>query len=114
MNLGGTNTSIKKRYEDQMFAYRETFSTYLTAKQEEEKEERRRQARQSSSGGRSFMFLGSGGEAVDTSDMPEFVEPKESLSTVLRPSMIDFGLLSVFTVIAFAGAFVAFIRYDVR
>ncbi len=114
MNLGGTNTSIKKRYEDQMFAYRETYSTYLTVKQQEERDERRREAQKSGSGGRSFMFLGSGGEAVDASDMPKFVEPKESLSAVLRPSMIDFGLLSVFTVIAFAGAFVAFIRYDVR
>lgn len=114
MNLGGTNTSIKKRYEDQMFAYRESFSSYLKTKQEEERAERRRQARQSASGGRMIMFLGSGGEAVDTSDMPKFVDPVESLSAVLKPSMIDFGLLSVFTVLAFAGAFVAFIRYDIR
>ncbi|GMQ81885.1 MAG: hypothetical protein BMS9Abin05_1322 [Rhodothermia bacterium] len=114
MNLGGTNTSIKKRYEDQMFAYRESFSGYLKTKQEDEREERRRQAEQSGSGRRLFMFLGSGGEPVDASDMPEFIEPRESLSAVLKPSMIDFGLLSIFTVFAFAGAFIAFIRYDVR
>jgi len=115
MNLGGTNTSIKKRYEDQMFAYRESFTTYVEQKQQEERDERRRQAQQQSGrSGRMMVFLGSGGEPVDASDMPRFVEPDETLAMVLKPSMIDFGLLSIFTVVVFAGAFVAFIRYDVR
>lgn len=113
MNLGGTNTSIKKRYEDQMYAYRESFTSYLAQKQKEERDERIRQAQQSGSG-RMMVFLGSGGEPVDASDMPRFVEPIETLTMVLQPSMIDFGLLSIFTVVVFAGAFVAFIRYDVR
>lgn len=113
MNLGGTNTSIKERYEEQMNAYRETFNNYVEAKLQEERDERVRQY-QRSGGGRRIMFMGSGAEAVDASDRPRFVEPEESVADVLRPSVLDFGLLSVFTVLAFAGAFVAFIRYDVR
>ena len=113
MNLGGTNISLKQRYEDQMYSYREGFNAYVTEKQNEEREERRRQS-QRQGGGRRIMFLGSGAEQVDASDMPRFVEPEESISEVLRSSILDFGLLSIFTVMAFAGAFVAFVRYDVR
>ena len=29
MNLGGTNTSMKNRYEDQMLAYRQTYNSYI-------------------------------------------------------------------------------------
>jgi len=114
MNLGGTNTSIKKRYEDQLYAYRETYTKYLDQKREEEREERIQQAQKQQQGGRMMVFLGSGGEPIDASDMPRFVPQQESLSAVLKPSLMDFGLLAMFTVVAFAGAFVAFVRYDVR
>lgn len=113
MNLGGTNTSIKERYEVQMIAYRETFNNYVETKLQEEADERVRQS-QRTGGGRRIMFMGSGAEPIDASDRPRFAEPEESIADVLRPSVLDFGLLSVFTVLAFAGAFVAFIRYDVR
>jgi len=36
------------------------------------------------------------------------------VGTAIKASILDFGLLSVFTVLAFAGAFLAFVRYDVR
>ena len=114
MNLGGTNTSIKKRYEDQLYAYRETFMDYVEKKQAEEREERVKQAQKQQQGGRMMVFLGSGSEPIDASDMPRFVPQQQSLAAVLKPSMVDFGLLAMFTIVAFAGAFVAFVRYDVR
>lgn len=114
MNLGGTNTSIKTRYEDQMFAFRDNFNAYLSKSQREERAEIRRKA-ESKGGGRMMMFMGGGGtEAIDASDRPRFVEPEESLSAVLQASIIDFGLLSFFTLATFVGAFFAFVRYDIR
>jgi ABC-type transport system involved in multi-copper enzyme maturation permease subunit len=113
MNLGGTNTSIKKRYEDQMFAYRETYNSYVAKKSQQEKKARQ-EAAQKSRNSRMFRMTGSGNEAVDANDMPKFIASREPVGTAIKASILDFGLLSVFTVLAFAGAFLAFVRYDVR
>lgn len=111
MNLAGTNTSLKKRYEDQMFAFRETYKTYVEAKWKQEVDA---QLQAAQSGARTFMFAGSGTEAVDASDIPKFTAVNEPVASVIRASILDFGLLAVFTMVAFAGAFLAFVRYDVR
>ena len=113
MNLAGTNTSLKRRYEDQMFAFRETYKTYVEAKWKLEMDAQL-QAAQNQAGGRTFMFAGSGVEAVDASDMPKFIPVSEPMDSVIRASILDFGLLAVFTMVAFTGAFLAFVRYDVR
>lgn len=111
MNLAGTNTSLKKRYEDQMFTFRETYKTYVEEKWQQELDAQLK-ARQS--GARTFMFAGSGNKAVDASDIPKFMTFDEPVAFVIRASILDFGLLAVFTMMAFAGAFLAFVRYDVR
>ena len=46
--------------------------------------------------------------------MPRFKAPEIALPDYVTPALIDIGLLAVFSIIAFAGAFVAFLRYDVR
>ncbi len=111
MNLAGTNTSLKRRYEDRMFRYRESFKQYVDQKRKEEREERIRQAKL---GNTARPSTGTDAQPLDSSDMPRFIPVEESLVDVMQPSVIDLGLLSVYTLLAFAGAFVAFIRYDVR
>lgn len=115
MNLGGTNTSMKNRYEDQMLAYRDTYNTYIDTKwQQEQDEQAELLASQRSGGGAVTTFAGSGNQAIDTSDMPQFVASKESVAEVVQASILDFGLLAIYTLMAFVGAFFAFVRYDIR
>ena len=115
MNLGGTNTSMKNRYVDQMLAYRGIYNTYINSKWQQEEQ---RQARESQrpSGGRGFVIriAGSGGQAIDASDIPQFAASRESVAEVIQASILDFGLLAIFTFLAFAGSFFAFLRYDIR
>ena len=104
MNLCGTNTSMKTRYEERMYRYREAFITYQDS---ELKIWQEKWARQRETG------------VVDNTPyephgMPRFEPPTEEVTEVFRSSIIDFGILSIYTIIAFAGAFVAFLRYDVR
>ncbi len=104
MNLCGTNTSMKTRYEERMYRYREAFIAYQDS---ELKIWQEKWARQRNTG------------VVDNTPyeprgMPRFEPPTEEVTEVFRSSIIDFGLLSIYTIIAFAGAFVAFLRYDVR
>jgi len=53
-------------------------------------------------------------KAIDPRELPEFAYHKTPLPEVLNASMLDVGLLMLFNILFFAGAFVAFLRYDVR
>jgi len=46
--------------------------------------------------------------------MPQFTASRQSVAEVIQASLVDFGLLAMFTLLAFSGAFLAFIRYDIR
>ena len=105
MNLAETSTSLKSRYEDAMKDYRTTFTQFVDAKREEDR--RRNQGRR-----------GPGGnddpEPLDLSELPRFEAPEESFQEAFAPTIIDLGILSVFSLVAFGGAFLSFMRYDVR
>lgn len=113
MNLGGTNTSLKQRYEDAMTVYRGDYNDFVQVKREEEREKRREEQKKKKSN--FVMFFGGGnGDPIDATEMPQFVAPEESVAQALEPSVIDVGLLGLYVLLAFSGAFVAFLRYDVR
>jgi ABC-type transport system involved in multi-copper enzyme maturation permease subunit len=115
MNLGDTNTSMKNRYEDQMLVYRDDYNAYISSKwQAEQQEQARILAGQRQGGGATIVYAGSGNQAIDSSDMPQFVATRESVTTVIQASLVDFGLLTLFTFLAFSGAFFAFVRYNIR
>ena len=105
MNLCGTNTSMKARYEEKMYQYREAFRIYQDAEIESWQ---KRWAEVRKAGG---VFKN---EPLDASGMPRFEPPVENVSQVFQASIFDFGLLSIYTILAFGGAFLAFVRYDVR
>ncbi|MCU0452811.1 MAG: hypothetical protein MUE68_04070 [Bacteroidetes bacterium] len=46
--------------------------------------------------------------------MPQFAHPRAAFGDILETAVVDLGWLGVATLLAFAGAFVAFVRYDVR
>lgn len=102
MNLAGTNIDVKTRYERAMQEYRTAFSTFVNAKRQEERMQNRRR------------FGGDSDEPLDLSEMPRFQAPDYPYTQAVAPTVLDMGLLSLYSVLAFAGAFGAFLRYDVR
>ena len=52
--------------------------------------------------------------SLDLSDLPAFAPPSLSLGEAAAPVVLDAGVLVLSTLLAFAGAFVAFLRYDIR
>jgi hypothetical protein len=112
MNLAGTDVQVKARYEDGLSDYRTTYNAYRDRKQRES----------GSSGGIRISFdsntgvkIDAGREmALDLTDMPEFTHPRPAIGEVISAAVIDLGWLGIATLLAFAGAFVAFLRYDVR
>ncbi|MFQ5632168.1 MAG: ABC transporter permease subunit [bacterium] len=114
MHLAGTDISLKPTYEDAMRDYREKFNAY--------REQKNKQAGGMSGGFHITFDSDSGmkisgdrdGGSLDVTDAPKFEAPEHTFAAGFAPFVSDFGLLSLYTILAFAGAFVAFLRYDVR
>lgn len=106
MNLADTGTSLKSKYEDAMKDYRTTFTQFVESKREEER--RRNQGRRGPGQDNDDQ------EPLDLGELPRFEAPEETYKEAMAPTIVDLGILSVFSLLAFGGAFFAFIRYDVR
>jgi ABC-type transport system involved in multi-copper enzyme maturation permease subunit len=113
MSLAGTGIELKSRYEDALSEYRERFKQFIEKKQEES----------GHAGGIMISITSEGGfdinqsregPGLDFGELPRFDAPQTTYAAALAPAVTDLGLLAFYTVVAFAGAFVRFIRYDVR
>ncbi len=110
MKLCGTNTTLKRRYEESMQAYRTDFLRFVQEKGDEERQrvlDRRRESNR-------VVMFGAGDAALDVSELPRYEAPTNAFAEAIALSMIDIGLMALFSVVCFGGAFVAFLRYDVR
>ena len=114
MNLAGTDVGLKRRYEESMTRYREEWSEHVERKQAETGEMGGFVSIQIDS--EKGISIGSGrdDQTVDLSDMPRYQAPVQSYEEVLATVVPDIGILSIGIILAFLGAFVAFLRYDVR
>jgi ABC-type transport system involved in multi-copper enzyme maturation permease subunit len=113
MALTGSGLELKTRYEDAMKQYRTTFNDYVAAK-----------SKGLGPAGAMAIAIGSDGSVqvktsrenavLDVSDRPVFVPPPAALGDALGALITDIGVLVLGIIIAFAGAFASFLRYDVR
>lgn len=114
MDIAGSDIALKSRNESAMDAYRTQYTQFVQAKQAE-----------SGPGGGAFMIqidtekgvsIGTPRDqaAIDASQLPVFSPPSLTFSDAADAVLLDVGLLLVFSILAFGGAFAAFLRYDVR
>ena len=113
MNLAGTDIAVKTRYEDAMQHYRTAFNAAVEKKREADGASGGVQIRWSSDTGMKIN-MGREGGALEVSDLPRFTAPENSFAEAMAPTILDFGLLGIYTLLAFAGALMAFLKYDVR
>ena len=112
MQLAGTDIGLKSRYEDALEAYRTSFNKYKAEKQKNS----------GMSGGISIQVDSDKGVkidvgremALDLTGMPEFTTTRPSLAESVSATAVDFGLIAIFSILSFAGAFAMFLRYDPR
>lgn len=113
MNLAGTDVGLKSRYEDAMASYRADWSEFVERKQAQTGDQGGMVTVEVSS--ETGVQIGTGTDAeIDLSDMPRFRPPVRNVAETAGPLLPDVGILSMGTLLAFMGAFVAFFRYDVR
>lgn len=113
MNLAGTDIALKARYEDALNKYRPVFNTYKDKKQKETGNSGGFRIEVNSDTGVK-IDAGRGKGVLDISEMPHFTHPMHSFGDAMESAVIDFGLLGFFSLAAFAGAFVRFLRHEVR
>lgn len=108
--LAGTDLSLKTRYEDAMTAHRADVVDYASSRPKNQM-----------GGGIAISVSDEGmkfnvmkGVELDISGVPRFDATRASLKDAASTLLIDAGLLALCILLAFGGAFVAFLRYDVR
>jgi ABC-type transport system involved in multi-copper enzyme maturation permease subunit len=110
MKLGGTDVGMKKRYEDAMKEYKTQYASYVQKKGGEGFRFQMSTGRGSTTG----TMTGPPQQKIDISEMPKFKDPAYSFGTSVTGALFDLGLLALFNVFAFVGAFIVFLRYDMR
>ena len=105
--LAGTSLSLEHSYRDAATSYQQSYAKFMKEKTG------------MLTGGRVMMFRsvveeGKKPEPINPHELPEFIFPSSTLATVVGESVLDFGLLILFTIVFFFGSYLAFLRYDVR
>jgi ABC-type transport system involved in multi-copper enzyme maturation permease subunit len=105
--LAGTSLDLKDRFHQEGTAYRETYNAFMKEKTG------------MNVGGRMIMWKSSEEdeeppEPIDPTELPAFRPNNVPLGDTIEASMIDIGLLGLFNLVFFAGAFLGFMRYDLR
>jgi len=112
MNLAGTDVEMKNRYEDALNDFRTAFNNYKDRKQKETGQAGGLRISVDSKAG---IRIDVGREiALDLSAVPQFTVAAIPLLNLIAQTIVDYGLLLLYSMMAFGGAFLAFQRYDVR
>ena len=105
--LVGTSIGLKQHFLNEATGYQKTYSHFMKEKTG------------LNLGGDVILFRVKTGEEeeekpIDPKELPELQYQKASLVEVMSHSILDIGLLLMFNILFFVGAFVGFLRYDVR
>jgi len=105
-SLAGTSLSMSQEFLVQAKIYQSIFKNFQQEK-----------SGGSSGSGMTMMMITEGEEAppdIDPTELPEFLFSRPNLTQSLSNSLIDFGLLSSYSILFFFGAFLSFRKFDLR
>jgi hypothetical protein len=119
MNLAETDIALKSRAEDAMADYRSEVVDLAAEKAAAGGSGTPEVFRfKAGSGDKKAMFGisfgGSNAPTLDPAEVPVFASQARSFSEIAARTLVDVGLTALYALLAFAGAFVGFLRYDVR
>lgn len=110
MNLAGTSLTLQERFHNAAKSYQQSFDAFM-----------REKTGGQSTGGSGFVIRmrttdeeEEEPEPIDPNELPRFDFPTPPLQAYVGPAFLDLGILCFFNVLFFLGAFLGFLRYDVR
>lgn len=105
-SLAGSSVELKDRFRSEAYAYQQTYGKFMTEK-----------TGLNPGSGMVLMRMKMGDEEpepIDPGELPEFEFTPITLSSSFEAALFDIELLAVYNLVFFAGAFIAFRRYDLR
>jgi ABC-type transport system involved in multi-copper enzyme maturation permease subunit len=107
-NLVGTSLELKQQYLNAATEYQQAYAKFMKEK-----------TGMLLGGFRIMAFRSNDGEEakkdpINPREIPPFVFKAVPLQDVFGAALVDLGILALFNLAFFAGAYVAFLRYDVR
>lgn len=102
-DLAGTSLELKRRFQETADDYRVSYAEFINEK----------------TGGLGGGWWSRGGaetqsEAIDPYELPSYTFEEPPAAELISGALPDMGLLIMFNLLFFVGAFVAFLKYDVR
>jgi ABC-type transport system involved in multi-copper enzyme maturation permease subunit len=113
-HLAGTSLKLKNRFYDEANRYQEVFGSFKKEKTGVNTGGMLQMRKSTSCGGGGGSQDEEKTEAINARELPTFDYRQESMAESLTASLLDVGILMIYNLIFFGGAFVAFIRYDLR
>jgi ABC-type transport system involved in multi-copper enzyme maturation permease subunit len=110
MNLSGTDVGMKFRYLQELDRYQDSYAKFIQAKTGSMADYMRVVIRRFSS----TQSDEEKQKTLNPSELPEFVVQPRPLGSTIAASLFDLGLLVVLNALFFGGAFIAFLRFDLR
>ena len=107
-NLVGTSLDLKQHYRNAAMDYQQTYAKFMKEK-----------TGMLMGGFRVMAFRHTDGpeakkDPINPREIPPFVYTAAPLQDVVGTALVDLGVLALFNLIFFVGAYAAFLRYDVR
>ncbi len=113
MHLAGSGIEMKDTYERAMEDYHKVYSEFVERKQKESGQPGGIRIEFDSESGFSFSTADME-KTLDVSEMPRFQQPRLHAARILSAVITDFAILLLESLIIFAGAWLAFLKYDLR
>lgn len=111
MNLAGTDVEMKYRYQQELNRYQDTYSKFMTSKVGSTADMMRVVIRRYST---NQSEAEEKPKPLNPVEIPDFIDQQRDLGSTVTASMLDGGLLVVLNALFFAGAFFAFLKFDLR
>ena len=102
-NLAGTSLELKQRFTDSADSYQETYAAFINEKTDG-----------MGGGWWSRMNQQEEAEPINPSELPVYEYSEPDTSEFINGALPDMGILVLFNLLFFAGAFITFLKYDVR
>lgn len=94
--LCGTSLELRNNFREKAAEYTASYSRFLDEKQNQNQTKTKNS------------------KPIDHGEIPDFIYHSNELSAIIQNALPDMGILLFFNLIFFCGAFIAFLRYDLR
>jgi len=113
MTLAETDVALKSRYESGLEEYKKIYTQFVETEQKKSGQSGGIRINMDSKKGFSFQ-ADDGTKTLNATNMPKFQYAQAGIGELFGNTLIDWGLLAIYSIVIFFISFLIFLKYDVR